>query len=248
MPSLRLQPSRDAPLLQGSYFNPTFRTELLILRIFDSIKPHVRVAKQSKQVLMLLCEIEHQGSLPRDQEHVNPHKILEDPPCRWVLHRLPLVVGKGGGVVPQRFANAILQRRIQQQAHGHHHQQCHDPLRLFERERGGQKAGVFQKAKAAFHQGLAFVACSQLLRWQLGVVECIGGEDETTLLIDEWLMGSDGGRESPFDSIDDLGREGALARSPPLVIARRRAQGNRLEERCLQPLRQAPAAPRPWRQ
>ena len=37
---------------------------------------------------MRLCEIEHQGPLPRDQEDMNPHKILEDPPRRWVLHRL----------------------------------------------------------------------------------------------------------------------------------------------------------------
>ena len=108
---------------------------------------------------MLLCEIEDQGPFPRAQEYMNPHKIREDPPRRWVLHRLPFVVGKGGVVILQCFANAILQCCIHQQAHRHHHQERHDPLGLFEIERGGQQAGVFEKTKAAFRQGLAFIAC-----------------------------------------------------------------------------------------
>lgn len=172
---------------------------------------------------MLVCEIEHQGPLPRDQEHGHPHKILEDPPRRWVLYRVPFLVGKGGAVILQRFADAILQRCIYQQAHRHHHQERHDPLGLFAIERGGQKARVFEKTNTAFRQSLAFVACSQRLNGQLGIVQCIGGENATPLLVDEGLMGSDGGRESSFKHVDDLGREGTVPRSSPLGIARSRA-------------------------
>lgn len=169
---------------------------------------------------MRLCEIAHQAPLPRDQEYMNPDKILEDPPHRRVLHRLPFVVGKGGAAILQRLAHAIRQRRVYQQAHRPHHQERHDPLGLVEIERGGQKAGGFEKTQAAFRQGLALIACSQRLRGSRGVVQCIGGENETTLLADEGLMGSDGGRESPFNHVDDVGREGTLTRSPPLSIAR----------------------------
>ena len=70
---------------------------------------------------------------------------------------------------------------------------------------------------------LAFVACSQRLRRYLGVVECIGGEDATTVLVDERLSGSEGGGEGPFDCLDDLRRLGRLPRSSPLAIAGRRA-------------------------
>jgi hypothetical protein len=113
---------------------------------------------------MRLCEIEHQGPFPRDQEDMNPHNILEDPPRCWVLHRLPCVVGKGGAVILQRLANALRHCCIHQQAHRHHHPERHDPLGRFEIARGGQQAGVFENTTAAFRQGLAFIAGSQLLR------------------------------------------------------------------------------------
>ena len=53
---------------------------------------------------------------------------------------------------------------------------------------------------------LAFVACSQRLRRYLGVVECIGGEDATTVLVDERLSGSEGGGEGPFDCLNQTTR------------------------------------------
>jgi hypothetical protein len=63
------------------------------------------------------------------------------------------------------------------------------------------------------------------------VVQCIGSAHETTLLVDEGPLGSDGGRESPFNPGDDRGRAGPLARSPPRVSARDRAQGRLVEAR-----------------
>jgi len=108
---------------------------------------------------MRVCESEAQGPLPRDQEHVNPDKILEDPPRRWVLHRLPCLVGKSGALILQRVAHAILPRGLPQQAPRHHQQERHAPLRRFEIARGGQNAGVFEKTQPACRQSLALIAC-----------------------------------------------------------------------------------------
>ena len=108
---------------------------------------------------MRVCEREAQGPLPRDQEHVNPDNILEDPPRRGVLHRWPGWVGKSGAWILQRVAHAILPRGLPQQAPRHHQQERHDPLKLFEIARGGQNAGGLEKTTPACRQSLAFIAC-----------------------------------------------------------------------------------------
>jgi hypothetical protein len=53
---------------------------------------------------------------------------------------------------------------------------------------------------------LTLRASEQLLDGQEGLVECIGGEQETTLPVDTWLKGRDGGGKSPFNGGEDLGR------------------------------------------
>ena len=154
---------------------------------------------------MLLREIEHQGSLPREVQQMNPYKVMEDPARGRVLHWLTFVVRNCRVMVLQGFAKARLQRHIDQQTYRHHHQQGHDPLRLFEIERRGQQEGIFEEATAAFCMRLAFVACEELLGRSRGVVECIGGKDDTTLLLHERLTSRAPKGEGPCNMVDHVG-------------------------------------------
>jgi hypothetical protein len=85
-------------------------------------------------------------------------KVLEHPAGCGVLYRLSLLTWEGGLGVRESLPDTIFQGCIDQQAHGHDHQECHDPLGFLQIERGGQKAWVFEEPKAAFHTLLAFIA------------------------------------------------------------------------------------------
>jgi hypothetical protein len=69
---------------------------------------------EPEQVLVLFWQIQDKWPYPRDKEHMNPHKILEDPPRRRVLYRCALLLRKGRPMVLESFAKAVLQSRIQQ--------------------------------------------------------------------------------------------------------------------------------------
>jgi hypothetical protein len=47
-------------------------------------------------VQVLVGQIEHHEALSRDEEHMNPHEIVEYPACRRVLDALTFLVWKGG--------------------------------------------------------------------------------------------------------------------------------------------------------
>jgi hypothetical protein len=55
-----------------------------------------------------LREVEDEGPLPREEPQMNPHKIVPDPSCGWILHRLSQLIGKGGTLLLQRLADAVL--------------------------------------------------------------------------------------------------------------------------------------------
>jgi len=114
---------------------------------------------------VLLIEIEHEGPLARDAQQMEATEIVEHPACRGVLDRLPFWVGEGGLGAYECLSDAIREGGIDQSADGHDHQQGHDPLGYFQIERGGQKAGIFEKPKAAFRMLLPFIPVQQLLRW-----------------------------------------------------------------------------------
>ena len=66
-----------------------------------------------------------------------------------------------------------------------------------------------------------------------GIIEFIGGQDETTVLIDETLTRSERGRQSPVDVVDDLVGLCVSSGTPPFAIAglsvhRTRGQGGGL--------------------
>jgi hypothetical protein len=89
----------------------------------------------------------------------------------------------------------------------------------------------FAQPTAACGILLACRACDQRLGGSPGVVECMGGAEEATLLVDKRLPGSACGGEGPFDTGDDLVGVDARARSPPLARAGRGAQGDLVQDR-----------------
>jgi Winged helix-turn helix len=87
---------------------PTFRTEALILVNFLSVKPHISLSQELKQVQVLLREVEDDVGLSRDTQDMNPNKVVEHPPRGGVLDAFAFLVWKGGLVVLERVANAVL--------------------------------------------------------------------------------------------------------------------------------------------
>ena len=67
------------------------------------------------------------------------------------------------------LSQSALCHRVDQQREGHHHQQPFDPAGLFDKQRGDKKQRVFEKPKAPFNPGLAFVG-----RDDLGIAQLAG--------------------------------------------------------------------------
>src|SRR4030095_1997259 len=91
-----------------------------------------------------------------------------------------------------------------------------------------------EEAKAALGIRLPLVSGHRLWRWQLGLVQFVRREDETTVLVDKGLTGRDPRSESSYDVVDDLVGLCLRAGSPPLPIAWRGADGALVEKRGLQ--------------
>jgi hypothetical protein len=168
---------------------------------------------------------------------MHANKVVEDPPRSGVLHAFAFVVWQGGRMRLEGGANPILQGRRHQQADRHHHQQGQDAFGLFERERGGQKLGGFQQAKAACRLGLAFLAASKLLRGEESVVECMRGQDATTVLVDERLTDGEPQSQRAVELLHDVVRWGAWAWAPSLGRAWDGADGTLDHEGGVQALR-----------
>ena len=122
---------------------------------------------------------------------MDSHNIVKAPPRGRVLHGGALLVRKGSPLVVEPFANAGLQRGIHEQAHRHHHEECHDPLGLVEIPRRGQKAWGLEETKAPFRMPWPFVPLESLLGWERGVVQFVRGQQDTTVVGNECLMDSD---------------------------------------------------------
>src|SRR5215211_2840443 len=82
------------------------------LDAFLSIKPRIPLSQELEQVLVLVGQIEHQESLSRDVEHMNPHEVMEHPACGRVLDALAFLVRQGRSVVLEGIADAVLEGRI----------------------------------------------------------------------------------------------------------------------------------------
>jgi hypothetical protein len=128
------------------------------------IKPPVRLAKQPKQMLMCLCQLEHNGPLACLTQPVHANKILQHPTRRRLVNPCPLLVGTGRPMVLQGSAEAIFPSGVHSSTHRHHHPQCHETFGLVEGECCGETLRSFQKAEPAFRRPLAFVPGEYLLR------------------------------------------------------------------------------------
>ncbi len=167
-------------------------------------------------MLVLVGQIQHHASLSWDGEHMHPHAGVEPPACGRVLDALTFLGRKGGFLLLEGGANAILQSGIHQQADGHHHQQCPEAFRLVEREGGGQTLRGFQEAKAAFRLGLPFGAVEHGVGGELPLVPCVRREENTALLGTSRLAVREPRREGPCAMGDELVGLGSRAWAPPL--------------------------------
>jgi len=213
-----MSPVNEATLL-GYFSLPDMPRSGADFGEYSSGKPGIPLAQELEQVRVLVGQIQSHESLSWDVEHMNPNEVVQDPPCSRVRNPSPFLIWAGRSMLLEGRADAVFEGRIDEQTDGHHQQSCHHALGLFERARGGEKLGVFEAAKPALCMGLACIAGSQVLGGQQGLVECIGCENETTLLVNTGRSGRDGGGERPCDRVDHLGRLGALAWSSTRAIA-----------------------------
>ena len=75
---------------------------------FLSVKPFIPLSQELQQMLVLVGQIEHEEPVPRDEEHMNPHKVVEDPPRGGMRDALAFLVGKGGFVILECLADTVL--------------------------------------------------------------------------------------------------------------------------------------------
>jgi hypothetical protein len=81
---------------------------------------------------------------------------------------------------------------------------------------------------------LAFIAFQKLLWRQVGVVEFVSGQDETTVLVDEHLSGREREGQGAVNGVDHLVRWGSARGASPFAIAGPNVHRTRGEERGLQ--------------
>jgi hypothetical protein len=77
--------------------------------------------QELEQWSMWISDMEHEGPLPRNTTYGDAGNGWEHPASGGVLYRLPCVVWEGGWEVYEPLPDAIVQGRIDAQAHGHDH-------------------------------------------------------------------------------------------------------------------------------
>jgi hypothetical protein len=102
-----------------------------------------------------------------------------------------------------------------------------------ERERSGQKPGLFAEAEAALRIRLPCVSGQSLERWQLDLVAFVRREDATTVLVDTRLTGREPRRQGSYERVDARVRLGARAGTSPRLILGCGADGAGVAKRGL---------------
>jgi hypothetical protein len=186
---------------------------------------------------MRVSQMDPKGHLLRHDPPMHPDAGVEDPSCRGRLGALTFGVRQCRPVVLECVANAVFPCGIYQPTDRHHQQPRHDPRGLFERPRGGQTRWVFEKSTSVFGLPVTFRAVASLPSRPLVVVEGVGGEDDTTVRVDEGLMGRKPRGQGPLHRGHDGIRPSALAWSPPFPSMCCGADGTLLQTRRLPTLR-----------
>jgi transposase len=78
------------------------------LDAFLVIKPSIPLSQELEQVLVLVGQLQNHEALSWDREHMNPHEVMEHRACRRGLDALAFLVRKGGRMLLEGGANAIL--------------------------------------------------------------------------------------------------------------------------------------------
>jgi hypothetical protein len=185
------------------------------------------MSQELAQGLVLVRQVEPDGPWSRAVSHLNPDTGVEHPPCGRVLEAVALVVQHWCRMRREDVANPRLQGRIHPPADGHHQQPRPEAFRRVAIACSGQHLRVLQEATPTFRLGWACIPSSPLLRGEEGVVEGMGGADDTPLWVDTGLTRGDPPGERTGEPRDALVRWGALAWAPPLVSAWGRADGAR---------------------
>jgi hypothetical protein len=194
------------------------------------------MSQELAQGLVLVRQVEPDGPWSRAVSHLNPDTGVEHPPCGRVLEAVALVVQHWCRMRREDVANPRLQGRIHPPADGHHQQPRPEAFRRVAIACSGQHLRVLQEATPTFRLGWACIPSSPLLRGEEGVVEGMGGADDTPLWVDTGLTRGDPPGERTGEPRDALVRWGALAWAPPLVIAWGGADGALGHESGLQAL------------
>jgi hypothetical protein len=114
---------------------------------------------------LLISDMAHEGPLPRDPKHGDAGTGLAHPASGGVLSRLPLVVWDGGLGEYAPLPDASFQGGIDEPAHAHDQQECHEPRGFLESARSSQHAGLVAKPNAVVPRLLPFIAVQQCLGW-----------------------------------------------------------------------------------
>ena len=118
-------------------------------------------------------------------------------PLRRVgVHRLPFLIWKGLLLSLQRLADAVLQAR---------------------------NRGALRKRKPPLRRTVLLVPRQHLGRWQHRSIQCIRGQDKTTLGVSPGLPGGKRRGQGALDDVFDLPRRRLSRWSPPFAVACYRA-------------------------
>jgi len=180
---------------------------------------------------MLLGEMHHESvPLPRDAEHMHPYASVEAPPRRGMLHRWAFVVGTRRVLRLQGGAHAGLPRGIHQHTPRHDHEQRHEALGRWQRQRGGDTLRVLHTSAPACCMPLAFVPFHHRWRRQWGGVKRMGGQEATTLGGNEGVAGREGRGQGPVALGEPLVGRRPWSGASPCARAGQRAHRARVRQ------------------
>src|SRR6266487_766181 len=130
-------------------------------------------------------------------QQLNALKTLKDPPHGWACGRLADLIGNGLLGLGQPCPQAV-----DEQAENHDETEGHDALGFLDKDGGGQKERIFEKAKAALSPALPFVGGNQLLVSKNGWLQDIGANDPACppkgFLRDPFLVNAHGCHNLPL--------------------------------------------------
>ncbi|HBY96935.1 MAG: hypothetical protein M5U01_28920 [Ardenticatenaceae bacterium] len=135
---------------------------------------------------MGVLQVEDEVLAGRKREEMHADEGVKDPVGGAGLGGVALLIRKGLLL----GANPKLECGVNEQIEGYGYRQGHKALRRLQKKSRGQKGRGFEKAKAPFGVGLAFIARERSLRREGGAIELVGSQDKATVLIERAARGA----------------------------------------------------------